>query len=129
MSKPHAGKSLRFMSARDFLGLPRVDRMEQDESAKVMLEEIKRTRAQLARLLTRQKERSRGTCEECEGLWKAYQEATIKSVQIDEEIKSMTEDQGRQNFSEARARAKASERLREKARQRLAKHQAATGHR
>jgi hypothetical protein len=102
--------------------------MEQEESTKVLLDEIKRTRAQLA-LLTRQKERTRGTCEECEGLWKAYQEATIRSVQIDEEIKLMTEDQGRQKFSEARARAKASERLREKTRQRLAKHQAATGHR
>jgi hypothetical protein len=103
--------------------------MEQEESTKVLLDEIKRTRAQLARLLKRRKERTGGTCEECEGLWKAYQEATIQSVQIDEKIKSMTEDQGRQKFSEARARAKASERRREKARQRLAKHQAATGHR
>jgi hypothetical protein len=32
-------------------------------------------------------------CEECERLWKTYQTATIESVQLYEEIESMTEEQ------------------------------------
>ena len=64
-------------------------------------------------------------CEECERLWKAYQTATIHSVQLYEEIESMTEDQGLQKLSEMTTKAEAAER----ARQRLAEHQAATGHR
>jgi hypothetical protein len=41
----------------------------------------------------------------------------------------MTEDQGLQNLSEATIKAEAAEKLFEEARQRLAEHQAATGHR
>jgi hypothetical protein len=41
----------------------------------------------------------------------------------------MTEDQGLQNLSEATIKAEAAERLFDEARQRLAEHQAATGHR
>jgi hypothetical protein len=70
-----------------------------------------------------------GQCEECERLWKAYQTATIASVQLDEELRSITEDQGLEKLSGTTARAEAAERLREVARQRLAEHQAATGHR
>jgi hypothetical protein len=68
-------------------------------------------------------------CEECQRLWKAYQKATIQAVQLDEEIRSMTEDQDLQRFSEVTTKAEAGERLRVEARQRLAEHQAATGHR
>ena len=68
-------------------------------------------------------------CEECQRLWKAYQRATIRSVQIDGEIRSMTEDQGREKLSEATTKAAAAELLRVEARQRLAEHQAETGHR
>jgi hypothetical protein len=70
-----------------------------------------------------------GQCEDCERLWKAYQTATIESVQLNEELKSITEDQGLEKLSGTTARAEAAERLREEARQRLAEHQAATGHR
>ena len=62
-------------------------------------------------------------------LQKPYQRATIQSVQIDGEIKSMTEDQGIKNLTEATTKAEAAEQLRVEARQKLAEHQAATGHR
>jgi hypothetical protein len=70
--------------------------MKRDELAKVLLDEIKRTRAQLASLqtafMTRQKEGASGMeCEECQRLGKAYQRATIQSVQIDKKLRSMTE--------------------------------------
>jgi hypothetical protein len=105
------------------------------EFAKVLLDEIVRTRAQLVRLqmvLARGVEERSGRmeqCEECERLWKAYQTATIESVQLYEELRSITEDQGLEKLSGTTTRAEAAERLREKARQRLAEHQAATGHR
>jgi hypothetical protein len=60
---------------------------------------------------------------------KAYQRATIQSVQIDGEIKSMTEDQSLKNLTEATIKAEAAEQLFEEARQTLARHQAATGRR
>jgi hypothetical protein len=41
----------------------------------------------------------------------------------------MTEDQGLQKLNEMTAKAEAAEKLFEEARQRLAEHQAATGHR
>jgi hypothetical protein len=40
----------------------------------------------------------------------------------------LTEDQGLQNLSEATIKAEAAEQIRVEARQRLAEHQAATGH-
>ena len=62
-------------------------------------------------------------------LRKAYQRATIQSVQIDGEIKSMTEDQGLKNLTEATIKAEAAEQLRVEARHRLAQYQSATGRR
>jgi len=62
-------------------------------------------------------------------LQKPYQRATIQSVQIDGEIKSMTEDQGIKNLTEATTKAEAAEQLFEEARERLARHQATTGRR
>lgn len=56
-------------------------------------------------------------------LRKAYQRATIQSVQIDGEIKSMTEDQGPKNLTEATIKAEL------EARHRLAQYQSATGRR
>ena len=108
--------------------------MRRDELAKVLLDEIKRTRAQLARLqtafMTRRKEGASGVeCEECQRLGKAYQRATIQSVQIDKKLRSMTEDQGCEKVSEATTEAEAAEQLRVEARQRLTEHKAATGHR
>jgi hypothetical protein len=65
-------------------------------------------------------------CEECERLWRVYRTATIQSVQLYEEIESMTEYQGGlEKLSEMTTKTEAAER----ARQRLAEHQAATGHR
>ena len=58
-------------------------------------------------------------CEECQRLWKAYKRATTQSVQLDAEVRSMTEDQGLQKFRETTARADATEQLRVDARQRL----------
>jgi hypothetical protein len=107
--------------------------MTRCELATALLDEIERTRAQLERLrtafVTRQEERTRGMdkCEECQRLWKAYHKATIQFVQLDEELRSITEDQGLEKLSGTRAEA--AERLRVEARQRLAEHQAATGHR
>ena len=69
-----------------------------------------------------------GQCAECERLWKAYQTATIESVQLYEELRSITEDQGLEKLSGATTKAEAAERLHEEARQRLAEHLAATGH-
>ena len=109
--------------------------MTRCELATALLDEIERTRAQLERLrrafVTTQEERTSrmDQCEECERLWKAYQTATIESVQLDEEVRSMTEDESLQKFSQATTKAEAAERQREEARQRLAEHQAATGHR
>ena len=109
--------------------------MNRHELAKVLLDEIVRTRAQLVRLrmvLAREvEERSgrMGQCEECDRLWKEYQRATIESVQLDVEVRSMTEGQGLLKFREATARAEAAEQLRVQARQRLAEHLAGTGHR
>jgi hypothetical protein len=109
--------------------------MTRCELATALLDEIERTRAQLERLrtafVTRQEERTSGVdkCEECQRLWKAYQKATIQSVQLDEEVRSMTEDESLQTFSEATTKAEAAEQLRVEARQRLAEHQAASGHR
>jgi hypothetical protein len=68
-------------------------------------------------------------CEECEHLWKAYQTATIESVQLYEEPRSISEDQGLEKLSGTTTRAEAAEQLRVEARQRLAEHQAATEHR
>ena len=74
--------------------------MKRSELERVLLDEIVRTRAQLIRLqmvLAREVEERSGRmeqCEECERLWKAYQTATIESVQLYEELKSITEDQG-----------------------------------
>ena len=44
-------------------------------------------------------------------LRKACQRATIQSVQIDGETKSMTEDQGLKNLTEATSKADAAEQL------------------
>jgi hypothetical protein len=88
-------------------------RMKRHELAKVLLDEIVRTRAQLARsqmVLARRTEEKLGRmdqCEECERLWKAYQKATAQSVQLYEELRSVTEDQGLQNLSEATIKAEA----------------------
>ena len=74
--------------------------------AKVLPDEIVRTRAQKARLrtafVTREEERTSGMdkCEECERLRRVYRTATIQSVQLYEEIESMTEDQGLEKLSE-----------------------------
>jgi len=99
------------------------------EIAKVLLDELGRT--PMYGLDPRREVRTSrmGQCEDCERLWKAYQTATIESVQLYEELKSITEDQGLEKLSGTTARAEAAERLREEARQRLAEHQAATGHR
>ena len=105
--------------------------MKRSEVAKVLLEEIVRTRTQPTRLRKVVEERKSGMdqCEECDRLWKEYQRATIESVQLDAEVRSMTEGQGLQKFREAAARAEAAEQLRVQARQRLAEHLAATEHR
>ena len=68
-------------------------------------------------------------CEEGQRLWKAYQTATIESVQLYEELRSITEDQGLEKLSRMTTRAKAAEQLRVDARPMLEEHQAATGHR
>jgi hypothetical protein len=109
--------------------------MKRHELAKMLRDEIVRTRAQLARLqmvLARRTEEGISRvdqCEECERLWKAFQTAPIEGVQLSEELRSITEDQGLEKLSGTTTRAEAAERLREEARQRLAEHQAATGHR
>jgi hypothetical protein len=109
--------------------------MKRSELEKVLLDEIVRTRAQLIRLqmvLARRTEERKGRmgkCEECDRLWKEYQNATTQSAQLYEEIRSMTEDRGLRKLRETTAKAEAAERLFEEARQRLAEHQAATGHR
>jgi hypothetical protein len=109
--------------------------MKRSELEKMLRDEIMRTRAQLVRLqmlLARRAEERRsgmGQCEECERVWKAYQKATAQSVQLYQELRSMTEDQGLQNLSEATIKAEAAEKLFEEARQKLAEHRAATGHR
>jgi hypothetical protein len=80
--------------------------MKRSELEKMLRDEIMRTRAQLVRLqmlLARRAEERRsgmGQCEECERVWKAYQKATAQSVQLYQELRSMTEDQGLQNLSE-----------------------------
>jgi len=53
-------------------------------------------------------------CEECERLWKAYQTATIESVQLYEELKSISEEQGLEKLSGTTPRAEAADRLRER---------------
>ena len=109
--------------------------MNRHELARVLLDEIARTRAQLVRLQMVLAIRAEegispmSQCEKCERLWKAYQTATIESVQLYEELRSITEDQGLEKLSGATTRAEAADRLREEARQRLVEHQAATGHR
>ena len=82
-------------------------------------------------LMMRREERAASwmECEECQRLWKAYQRATTESVQLDTEVRSMTEGQGPQKFRETAARADAAELLRVDARQRLEEHRTATGHR
>ena len=83
--------------------------MKRAELAKMLLDEIKRTRAQLAHLRTvlmmRREKRTSGLdhCDKCE--------MPIQSVQIDGEIKSMTEDQGLKNLTEATSKAEAAEQL------------------
>ena len=99
------------------------------EIAKVLLDEIGRTPTYGLDARREVRTSRMGQCEDCERLWKAYQTATIESVQLYEELKSITEDQGLEKLSGTTARAEAAERLREEARQRLAEHQAATGHR
>ena len=107
--------------------------MKRHEFAKVLLDEIVRRRAQLVRLqmvlATGVEERSgrMEQCAECERLWKAYQTATIESVQLYEELKSISEEQGLEKLSGTTTRAEAADRLREKARQSLAEHQVAPG--
>jgi hypothetical protein len=54
-------------------------------------------------------------CEECQRLWNECQAATTPAVQLDVEVRATTEDQCPQKF-EARARAKAAEQERVKAR-------------
>ena len=67
------------------------------ELAKVLLDEIVRTRVQLVRLrmvLAREVEERSGRmdrCKECDRLWEEYRRATIESVQLDAEVRSMTE--------------------------------------
>jgi hypothetical protein len=68
-------------------------------------------------------------CEGCEHLWKAYQTATIESVQLYEELRSITEDQGLEKLSGTATRPEAAEQLRVEARHRLAEYQAGTQHR
>jgi hypothetical protein len=109
--------------------------VKRSELEKVLLDEIVRTRAQLALLQlvlarrTEERKSRTGQCEECDRVWKEYQRATSQSAQLYEEIRSMTEDRGLRKLRETTAKAEAAERLFEKARQRLAEHQAATGHR
>ena len=109
--------------------------MERSELAKALLEEIVRTREQLARLQkvvvirTEERNSEMDQCDECQRLWEAYQKALIQAVQLDEDIRSMTEDQDLQKFSEVATKAEAAERLRAEARQQLAEHQATTGRR
>jgi hypothetical protein len=101
----------------------------------VLLDEIERTRAQLICLqmvLARRTEERKsriGQCEECDRLWKEYQRATTQSAQLYEEMRSMTEDRGLRKLRGTTTKAEAAKRLFEEARQRLAEHQAATGHR
>ena len=109
--------------------------MKRSELEKVLFDEIVRTRAQLACLQmvlairTEERKSRTGQCEECDRLWKEYQRATTQSAQLYEEIRSMTEDRGLRKLKETTTKAEAAERLCEEARQRLAEHQAATGHR
>ena len=109
--------------------------MKRSELEKVLLDEIVRTRAQLIRLQmvlarrTEERKSRMGQCEECDHLWKEYQRATTQSAQLYEEIRSMTEDRGLRKLRQTTTKAEAAERLFEEARQRLAEHQAATGHR
>ena len=109
--------------------------MKRSELEKVLFDEIVRTRAQLACLQmvlairTEERKSRTGQCEECDRLWKEYQRATTQSAQLYEEMRSMTEDRGLRKLRETTIKAEAAERLFEKARQRLAEHQAATGHR
>jgi hypothetical protein len=85
--------------------------MKRSELAKMLRDEIMRTRAQLVRLqmlLARRAEERRsgmGQCEECERLWKAYQAPTIESVQFYEELRSITEDQGLEKLSGTKGRS------------------------
>jgi hypothetical protein len=109
--------------------------MKRSELEKVLLDEIVRTRAQLMRLQmvlarwTEERKSRMGQGKECDRLWKEYQRATTQSAQLYEEIRSMTEDRGLRKLKETTTKAEAAERLCEEARQRLAEHQAATGHR
>jgi len=109
--------------------------VKRSELEKVLFDEIVRTRAQLACLQmvlairTEERKSRTGQCEECDRVWKEYQRATSQSAQLYEEIRSMTEDRGLRKLRETTTKAEAAERLFEKARQRLAEHQAATGHR
>jgi hypothetical protein len=57
-------------------------------------------------------------CPECERLWRAYQKA-IQCVQLDQEIRSMTEDEALEKLGEPITKAEAAERLRMEARQKL----------
>jgi hypothetical protein len=108
--------------------------MKRSELEKALLDEIVRTRAQLVRLQmvlarrTEERKSRTGQCEECDRLWKEYQRATTQSAQLYEEMRSMTEIRGLRKLMETTTKAEAAERLFEKARQRLAEHQAATGH-
>jgi hypothetical protein len=104
-------------------------RMKRHELAKVLLDEIGRTPTYGLDARREVRTSRMGQCEDCERLWKAYQTATIESVQLSEALRSITEDQGLEKLSGTTTRAEAAERLREEARQRLAEHQAATGHR
>jgi hypothetical protein len=101
--------------------------------ARGLLDEIERTRAQVARLpaglMMRVDERASGMeCEQCQHLWKAYQRATIENIRLDEEVRSRNEYQSLRELIETAARAEAAEQLRVEARQKLAQHWAATGH-
>ena len=70
------------------------------EISKKLLDKIVRMREQLSRLhsvlMMRLEERAASGMEreECQRLWNAYQRATTQSVQLDAEVRSMTEDQG-----------------------------------
>jgi hypothetical protein len=99
--------------------------------AKALLDEIERTRTQLAwlgRVLMMGVDERGMECEECQHLWKAFQRATIESIRLDEEVRSRNEYQSLRELIETTAKAEAAVQLRVEARQKLAEHWAASGH-
>ena len=98
----------------------------------LLLDEIERTRAQLVRLrtaLTTRREESTSRmdqCKQCQRLGTPTRQPRLRLFSLAWKSSSTTENQGPQKF-EARARTRAAELGRVKARQRLAEDQAATG--